>query len=1592
MNILRLLRPAFLCGAAMWLIAPLDAQTVRINELVAATSDRLIRFDAAGRQRLGSGPVWYEAGYSDWFWESDPGPFGSSGVTALSNIPVSTYFRRTFQATAGQAASSDTLQLTIGFDDGFVAFLNGVEVARRNMGAEGTVAYHDQPAHNSKSLSTQTIAIGTGSAGLVEGENLLAVQLHRSGSGNAGYLSGTLALSGSPLVSPSDTWSYFHGVVEPSGGWFDTGLVEQVPLSQHWLSSEFDDSGWVAGPAPIGYDTSPHYQFATDVIAMRNTALSLFLRNKFSVAQAEIDASGDLQVTVDYDDAFVLYLNGSEVARGNIGVPGWNSPPFNQGANGSHGASNEGGGNDPEVIEVITVPKNLLRPGENVLCAQVHNAGRGSSDLLLDLTLATTGAGARALFADGDEWRYFIGSTAPIEVNDGESGPQLEFSDWIELYNDGVTEVDLDGWSLTDAADNPDKWVFPSVTIPSGGYLVVFASGADVLNPPDGSALHTSFRLRARGEYIGLYDAAGQLVHDFGGDFPPQDYFHSWGWDESEAATRYFAVPTPGGPNPPSSLEAFAAAPEISVESGHYTGGSLIEMTSPDPGATIRFTVDGTDPTETNGTDYTAPIDPSPNPTGGAVGRIDREVWINVPGSSVADIPVGTPPWTTSPMTRLNAIPDWVDQYGTRIRGFLHPPVGGDYTFWIASNDNGELWLSTDQSPSNKVRLAHVPGFTGYQQWDKYASQQSTPVTLTGGQKYYIEVLSKEDSGADNLSVAWQGPGIPMQIITSAQYLSPIVVPDNSRAEGTVLKARAFLPNGVASKVETRTYLRNFATGLQTLPSLLLSGNPENSIYDSNGALSIVGGTYSNGQWAPSNLDTDYNFAIKHGRTWERKATVEWLEPDTGFGFRTDFGLRVAGSPHARPRYTFNNMESNQWTGSWTNKPSFNFYFRDDFGAPVLDYPLVGEDRPARFDDLRLRAGKNDSNNPFIKDEFMRRLHVNMGRVAAKGRLVNLYVNGLYKGYFNLVERVREEFLRTHYDTSNGFDIWHIREIAEGDRSHYDVTMGLLANSSMAVPSNYEEISRRVDLANYIDYIIVNAWGGTGDWPHNNYIVARERTDPGPWRFYVWDAEGCCGGFGHDVNWNTFTEDLDSRTGHMSRAVYAACKESAEFRLLFADLIQRHFFHGGAMTQDNIRSVYTELRDELNPTMQVVRSQNVQEGWFNNWWGPRRSIFFSQLMSEGLWPSTRVPTLNQYGGAVAPGFALTMDNPNVGGTIYYTTDGRDPREPLTGAVGGTQFTGSIAINHSTVVKARVLYNDVWSPLLEMTFSTEVPPLVISELHYNSDGPSDDTEFIEILNVGSASVDLTGVHFSDGVEFSFAGGTLEPGEVIVVVEDQLAFETMYPSVPSAGVYTGGLDNGGETVTLSDIAGNQIYSVTYSGDAPWPTHPDGDGSSLVPVDPTNQTDPDDAANWTSSGYTGGTPGTIPAADFDSWISDHLDPASPDADPFADPDKDTGLNFIEFALGHQPMIADAPFAEVSLVDVDGEQFVAITFRERIASASVRIAVEVSSNLIDWTQATIEKGMPVINGDGTRTRTVRDTAPYDGAHRFFRLRVDLL
>lgn len=157
------------------------------------------------------------------------------------------------------------------------------------------------------------------------------------------------------------------------------------------------------------------------------------------------------------------------------------------------------------------------------------------------------------------------------------------------------------------------------------------------------------------------------------------------------------------------------------------------------------------------------------------------EYWHGIPGTTLSALEAD-PRFPGSPdeSVRLASFElprDRGGSYGARVRGYVVPPASGEYTFWIASDDEGVLLLSPDDAAAHAAPVAAVPGYTGWRQWTRHPEQRSAGIPLVAGRRYYLEARMKEGGGGDHLSVAWSGPGLcgprPIDAAASLEYAAP---------------------------------------------------------------------------------------------------------------------------------------------------------------------------------------------------------------------------------------------------------------------------------------------------------------------------------------------------------------------------------------------------------------------------------------------------------------------------------------------------------------------------------------------------------------------------------------------------------------------------------------------------------------------------------------------------------------------------------------------------------------------------------------------------------------------------------------------------
>jgi len=310
-------------------------------------------------------------------------------------------------------------------------------------------------------------------------------------------------------------------------------------------------------------------------------------------------------------------------------------------------------------------------------------------------------------------------------------------------------------------------------------------------------------------------------------------------------------------------------------------------------------------------------------------------------------------------------------------------------------------------------------------------------------------------------------------------------------------------------------------------------------------------------------------------------------------------------------------------------------------------------------------------------------------------------------------------------------------------------------------------------------------------------------------------------------------------------------------------------------------------------------------------------------------------------------------------------------------------------------------------------------LVISEVMYHPPEPTgteraagfvdaDDFEFVRLTDVGTAPVSLAGVHLSNGITFDFSAGVvaaINPGASVLVVKKRTAFQARYGTgldAMIAGEFTGRMSNGGDQLKLELSSGTPVVleSFRYETDDPWPTGPDGKGPSMVLIDPFSAPDPADGRNWTASAAPGGMPGGVAGPmTYALWRSMVFSAAEAANEAIsgamADADQDGLSNWAEYTLGGLPKDFDSShlLPTPSIATVEGQNFLALTYATQNGSSETSATVQVSADLVTWLSGpphTEQFGSPVVNANGTITRTFRDTTPLNNApQRYIRLQM---
>lgn len=300
----------------------------------------------------------------------------------------------------------------------------------------------------------------------------------------------------------------------------------------------------------------------------------------------------------------------------------------------------------------------------------------------------------------------------------------------------------------------------------------------------------------------------------------------------------------------------------------------------------------------------------------------------------------------------------------------------------------------------------------------------------------------------------------------------------------TVIRARAVLPGARLGPVVSASY---FVGVPATLPMISLIMEPDD-LWDPDR------GIYAN--------------PFERGKAWERPADVTYVDKDRHLGFHIPAGVRTHGG------------------GSRDyDKKSLRLYFRQEYGAGQLEYPLFAGSEVRSFEQLVLHGGGQDGLNPhrgnkgnwtLMRNQLADDLALELGGHATHNQPALVFINGEPWGIYQIRERLDDHFLADHYgiesaDFLKAPELSPGQVIVMGDSEHWDHLLRFVETHDLSDPANYAHVQSQVDITNFIDYNILQIYAANADWPHHNVRQFRPRVQGGRWRWILWDTDS---GFG----------------------------------------------------------------------------------------------------------------------------------------------------------------------------------------------------------------------------------------------------------------------------------------------------------------------------------------------------------------------------------------------------------------------------------------------------------------------------------------------
>jgi hypothetical protein len=630
-------------------------------------------------------------------------------------------------------------------------------------------------------------------------------------------------------------------------------------------------------------------------------------------------------------------------------------------------------------------------------------------------------------------------------------------SDWIEIFNPTDTDVPLIGFSLSDDAAAPLKWLFPkSAVLSAGEYLVVFASGNDeVIN----GEYHTNFSLSANDDVILLSEPNGAVADSMVVEQLPGNVSKG---RTTDGEIAYFSDPTPGRINdthPINHLDSEAniiledlyiseiAASKINLNRGGYRG--LLEY--------IELFNDGSK--EVNLSGYSISVGPDSefffeniSIQGGQYLVLHAKGGIPAAGESIQIEDI-----------RINGAGETLllkDNTGKIIDRLETGYILGDYSFGRSADNKYKEVIFDTKTPGSKNS-------------DKeFSSINAKPTFSAEGGMVSEESILVELNAEPGTIIKYTTNGID-PTTTSRTYSQPITVNQN-----TVIRAIAISDGKLPSAIASRTYIFDKT---HDIPILCISS-------DNYGLFSYDYGIYAAGKG-----HTDSEFPYYSANYWwdaERPVSIEYYETDGKLALDFNAGIQIYGGfSRALPQ------------------KSLIIHMRDEYGLDELYYPFFEGSDVNLFKDLILRNGGQDTRTR-MKDLYISKSAIEEGNQdGMRGQPVAVYINGEYWGLYNLRERINADYLSHHYhlDTDNINIIASNGVALHGNNEDWLQLKEFCINNDFTIQENYETLANWIDIENFTDYIILQTFFSNTD--SGNIKFWRDESKTMKWRVLFYDVD-----------------------------------------------------------------------------------------------------------------------------------------------------------------------------------------------------------------------------------------------------------------------------------------------------------------------------------------------------------------------------------------------------------------------------------------------------------------------------------------------------